>query len=72
MSDVLRLVLFAVLFAFLCIQAHELSSPGSRLLARSLFADTATRTMDPRHPEPLKSRALEFRGLTPVPMASGE
>jgi len=72
MSDVLRLVLFAVLFAVLCVQAHELSSPGSRSLVKSLFVDSAAKTPAARHPEPLRSRALEFRGLTPVPMASGE
>jgi hypothetical protein len=71
MSHVLRLVLFSVLFAVLCITASELSSVGSGFLAKNIFAGFETASSAAHAPEPLRSRALEFRGLTPAPSESG-
>lgn len=66
MSHVLRLVLVTVLFAMLCIKASELCSAGSRSLAKGFMTDAGTAAHAGRDPEPLKSRALEFRGLLPL------
>ena len=70
MTCTMRLTVFALLFALLCLKGRELcyvdakatdggSSPDS-------MADQAA-----AEPEPLRSRAMEFRGLTPMPSVSG-
>jgi len=70
MSYSMRLTLFVLLFAMLCIKGGELCSAGATASLSGFFPEKAA-GHSAFEPEPLRSRAVEFRGLTPMPSVSG-
>jgi hypothetical protein len=62
MSYTMRIVLFAILFAVLCVKGGELCSAGGAGMWSGIFDEKDALT-----PEPIRSREADFRGLTPQP-----
>jgi len=57
----LRLALFIVLFAILCVKGGELCAAGGSVFAETPAVSSST------EPQPIRPRSEEFRGLTPMP-----
>ncbi len=70
MSCAMRLTVFALLFALLCFKGRELCSVDAKATADASSSDNLA-DQSAAEPEPLRSRAMEFRGLTPMPSVSG-